>query len=144
MQTVTITTDNDNNTTYSTYTRVELAGGLPGASSASSHVTPQLLRIGATTNNSGGTVANCRFVLYDAVAAVVYKHVDLTLTVTGVVSSGSNYLMTVAATTNDFLDLTGYEPEPGNRGKQWYVGIAGEIAGSGTSCTLYLWPTRAV
>lgn len=143
MQTETFTTSTDNNTDTTTYAEVDLQPGSAGAPTGARDGGSQVLRIGADIDNAGGTAANLRFVLRDT--ATVYKYVDVTLTVSAIRSAAAggagNYQMTVAGTTNDWIDLTGYDP--GN-GRKWYVGMAGAIAGSASTVNVYLWPTRAI
>lgn len=143
MQTVPITSAS--NTTYSTYTLVETGTGEPGVPTGARDAAHQALRIGAAIDTSGGTAANLRFVLTDGVT--IFKYVDYTLTVTavrtGIAGNSGAYHMTVAggASNNDMLDLMGADS---GSGKVWRVGLAGALAGSATTLTLYLEPTRAI
>jgi hypothetical protein len=147
-QTVTITSAS--NTTYSSYTKVVMQPGKPGAPTSSHEAASQVLRVGAAVDTSGGTAASLRFVLKDS--ATVYKVVDKVLTVTAARDSATDpaagyYVMTVSASSgdtvnpSDFVDLTGYDLEGG---KEWYFGLAGAFGGSAAALKVHLWPTRAI
>lgn len=126
---------------YTTYAEVKVDSGSDGPSSFAG-IGHQVCRVGCNMNASG--TCTIKFVLMDATS--VKKVITCTVADSGTraarTGASGDYVGTVTATNNDWIDLFGHDYRNVGSGLRWYVGLS--ALATATSVDIFLWPSRSI